>query len=96
MSTAIQDQAELERRQDELRPMRQFMSLVSGLSGEQTYGAGDGTAPNTPGQFSVYGPYGQAIEGQPVMAYNQSTGGVTLSPVLILLGLGAIAFLMLR
>ena len=76
--------------------MRQFLSLVSGLSGEQTYGSGDSSAPNTPGQFSVYGPYGQAVEGQPVMTYNQTTGAVTMAPVLILLGLGVAAFLLMR
>lgn len=75
--------------------MRQFLSLVSGLSGEQTYGSGDATAPNTPGQFAVYGPYGQAVEGQPLMAYNQ-TQGMTIAPVLLLAGAALVAFLLLK
>lgn len=93
--TAAEAQIELERRQDELRPYRQFMSLVSGLSGEQTFGNADYVASNAPGQFSTYGPYGQAVEGQPLMSYNQSQG-VTLAPVLLLAGVALAAFLLLK
>lgn len=95
MATAAQNQAALEARQDELRPVRQFLSLVSGLTGEQTYGGQDYLASNTPGQFAAYGPYGQAVEGQPIMQYS-SGGGITLSPVVVLLGLGLAAYLILN
>ena len=95
MTTAAQDQAELERRQDELRPVRQFLSLVSGISGDQSYSGTDSMGVNAPGQFSTYGPYGQAVEGQPLMTYN-SAAGMTLSPMVLLAGAAVVAYLLMR
>lgn len=92
MTTAAQEQAALIQRQDELRPVRQFLSLVSGITGDQSYGYVDGLGVNPPGQFQTYGPYGQAVEGQPIMSYS-STGGVTIAPVLVMLGMGLVAYM---
>lgn len=92
--TAAQQQAELIRQQDELRPVRQFLSLVSGLTSDQTYGDADYAGVNQPGQFSNYGPYGQAVEGQPIMTY--STAGGTSFPPIVWIGLGIAAYLMLK
>lgn len=95
MTSPAQDLAELERRQDELRPVRQFLSLLSGLSGDQTYGNTDPVAYNTPGQFSSYGPTGQAVEGQPIITYSP-TAGMTVSPFILLAGAALVAYFVLK
>jgi hypothetical protein len=96
MATQAQlDQEALIKRQDELRPYRQFMSLVSGISGEQTYSGADGVGYNPTGQFVSTGPYSQAVEGQPIVTYSPSSG-VSIAPVVLLIGLGVVAFLAMK
>lgn len=96
MATQAQlDQEALIRRQDELRPYRQFMSLLSGLTGEQTYSGADQNTGNPTGQFVSVGPYGTSVEGQPIVTYSP-TGGVTMAPVVLLIGLGVAAILLLK
>lgn len=96
MQTAAQQQAALEQRQDELRPYRQFLSLVSGFNTvDQTYGTSDGIVANAPGQFAVYGPYGIAMEGQPVMATNQQAMGA-MSPMLLVVGALVVGYLLMK
>ena len=96
MATQAQlDQEALIRRQDELRPYRQFMSLVSGLTGDQTYSGADQTGANPTGQFVSVGPYGTSVEGQPIVTYSPNSG-VTMAPVVLLIGLGVAAILLLK
>lgn len=96
MATQAQlDQEALTRRQDELRPLRQFMSLMGGLTGDQTYTGMDTYPVNPTGQFTSVGPYGSSVEGQPIVTYSP-TAGVTMAPILLLLGLGVAAFLVLK
>ena len=97
MATQAQlDQESLIRRQDELRPYRQFMSLVSGISGEQTYSGADTASANSTGQFVSTGPYGTAVEGQPIVTYSPQSGAVSIAPVVLLIGLGVAAFVLLK
>lgn len=79
--------------QDQLRPVRQFISLLSGFTGDQNYANEDLYAVNTPGQFYVTTPAGTSVEGKPVS--NGPGGGLQLSPGLIALGLVA-AYLILK
>ena len=81
--------------QDQMRPVRQFLSLLSGVAGEQSLNGTDAYAINTSGQFATYGPYGIATEGQPIMAYAQNTG-LTIAPVLLLAAAAAAAFFLLK
>lgn len=81
--------------QDQLRPLRQFISLASGLAGDQSYSGTDFSAVNPSGQFESYGPHGIAVEGQPVLTYAPNAG-LTIAPMLIMLGIGVAAFLLLR
>ena len=90
------DQEALTRRQDELRPYRQFMSLMAGLGvGDQSYTGMDTYGANPTGQFVSVGPYATAVEGQPIVSYSP-TAGVTMAPILLLLGAAAVAFLVLK
>lgn len=97
MATQAQlDQEALIRRQDELRPYRQFMSLVSGITGDQTYGGADQNTGNPTGQFTSMGPYGSSVEGQPIVTYSPNNGTVSIAPVVLLIGLGIAAIVLLK
>lgn len=52
--------------QDALRPLRNFVSLLSGAAGDQTYAETDSVAASFPAQSFVQGPNGVSIEGKPV------------------------------
>lgn len=101
MATQAQlDQEALIRRQDELRPYRQFMSLVAGFQGidSNTYTGTDTIGTNPTGQFVSVGPYGMAVEGQPIAvnASGQTVGPGTVSPMFIMVALAAVAVLLLK
>lgn len=98
MATQAQlDQEALIRRQDELRPYRQFMSLMSGLSGaDQSYTGTDTVAYNPTGQFVSVGPYGQSVEGQPIALTAQGQSpAATIQPIYFI-GLAVLAVLLLK
>lgn len=81
--------------QDQLRPVRQFISLLAGATGDQTYSGQDGYAVNPSGQFLSQGPNGVVVEGQPIV--KTAGGGLALSPAVVMLGVGAVlAYLWLR
>jgi hypothetical protein len=97
MATQAQlDQEALIRRQDELRPYRQFLSLVSGVTGDQSYNDMDSYGANPTGQFTSVGPYSSAVEGQPIVTYSPNNGTVSIAPVVLLIGLGLAAFVLLK
>jgi hypothetical protein len=82
--------------QDQLRTVRQFVSLLSGVAGqEQTLSGTDFAPVNASGQFTTVGPYGQSVEGQPILTYSPSMG-VTAAPVLVLAGLAVAAYFLLK
>lgn len=87
---------ELIQQQDRLRPLRQFVGAFSGaLAGyDQAVAGQDGYSWNIPGQFQTIGPYGTAIEGTPIAIGR--TGGVYISPMVVLIGIGAAAVLLLK
>lgn len=96
MATQAQlDQEALIRRQDELRPYRQFLSFASGITGDQTYNNLDSYGANPTGQFTSVGPYGSSVEGQPIVTYSPNAG-VTMAPIVLLIGLGIAAFVLLK
>lgn len=77
---------------DQLRPVRQFISLLSGLNGDQTFATEDQYAINPSSQFQVTGPGGTSTEGKP----NGNAGGaMQFPPALIVLGLVA-AYLIIK
>lgn len=95
MSAAEQQQKLIEQ-QDQLRSIRQFVSLIGGFSGnDQTLAGTDFAAVNAPGQFSSVGPYGTAVEGQPIITYSPQQG-MTVAPMLVLAGLALAAYFMLK
>lgn len=69
---------------DKDRTSLQFVSFLSGLAGtpDQSMAGADGSAVSPPGQFQTITPYGTAIEGR---AVSNQQGGLTLSPMLLLL-----------
>ncbi len=84
------DEVQAAQSQDVLRPLRLFIgTLNTAFYGDQNYTGEDASVWNAPGQFSVVGPYGTAVEGQPVMITRN--GGVSISPALVLIALGAAA-----
>ncbi|CAN7402100.1 hypothetical protein LJR129_002485 [Acidovorax sp. LjRoot129] len=90
------NEAELIATQDRLRPLRMFVGAFSGaLAGyDQAVQGQDGYSWSIPGQFQSIGPNGVAIEGRPVTI--SRNGGVFISPMVVLIGLGAAAVLLLR
>jgi hypothetical protein len=89
-------EAELIEQQDRLRPLRMFVGAFSGaLAGyDQALASQDAYAWSIPGQYQSIGTSGVAIEGRPVSI--SRTGGVYFSPMVVLIGLGAAAVLLLR
>jgi len=89
-------EAELIQRQDALRTVRQFVGTLSGaLAGyDQAVAGQDGYSWSLPGQYQTVGPYGVAIEGQPVTI--SRGGGLYISPMLVLVGIGAAAVMLLK
>lgn len=89
-------QQDLINQQDQLRSVRQFVSLLAGATGQdQTLSGTDFAAVNAPGQFSSVGPYGTAVEGQPIISYSKAQG-MTIAPAVVLVGLGLAAWFMLK
>ena len=88
--------AELIEQQDRLRPLRMFVGAFSGaLAGyDQALAGQDAYSWNLPYRYQTIGPAGVAIEGQPI-AISRS-GGVYVSPMLVLIGIGAAAVLLLK
>lgn len=83
--------------QDSLRPLRMFVGALSGaLAGaDQSYAGQDGYSYSMPYQYQVINPgYGYSVEGAPISATR--SGGLYISPMLVLLGLGAAAVLMFK
>lgn len=79
--------------QDEMRPARMFVSLLSGALGiDQTLADSDNGVSSRPGQYQTVTPYGVSVEGRPVS--NLQNAAVTLPFGLILLA--GIAFMVLK
>lgn len=85
----------LVQQQDSLRPWRMFVGGLAGaLAGaEQSLAGQDGYSYSLPYQYQVVSPgYGYGIEGAPISATR--SGGLVISPMLVLIGIGAAAVLM--
>lgn len=84
--------------QDSLRPFRTFVGALAGglaaYSNDQTYAGADYYAYNRPYGYQSIGPWGAAVEGLPISTTR--AGGVVISPVVVLLGVGAAIALMMR
>lgn len=84
------DEVQASQAQDVLRPIRQFIAGLSAVYyGDQSYADSDAQVWNQPGQFTVIGPRSSAVEGQPITITR--AGGVSISPQLVLIALGAAA-----
>ena len=88
------DDTSLQAQQDALRPLRMFVGALTGAvsAADQSYAGADSYSWNLPGQFQNVGPYGYSVEGTPIATTR--TGGLVLSPALVMLGLGAAAVLL--
>lgn len=84
--------------QDSLRPIRNFVSLLSGAVNDQTWAGEDAYAVNTPGRVQVQGPNGVAVEGKPVIVATAApaAGPFGLKPVELALLLGVAAWFVLK
>lgn len=89
------DEVNAAQQQDQLRPLRQFISaLNTSLSSDQSYAGVDGNVNNPPRQFQVVGPTGTSVEGQPIKLTGD--GALTISPALVLVGVGVAIALAMR
>ncbi len=90
------DQNALIAQQDALRPLRYFVGAFSGaLAGyDQAVAGQDGWSWNQTGQYQSIGPYGVAVEGQPIATTRG--GGLYISPMVVLIGIGAAAVLLAK
>lgn len=76
----------------QLLTLRSFVNSFNNALNDQSYAGADGYVYNPPGQFEVAGPYGTAVEGQPITV--SGGGSLRLSPgMLILVGAGLYWFL---
>ena len=89
------DQTSLEAQQDALRPLRMFVGAIMGaVTADQTYAGQDGYSYNPARQYQVVSPYGVAVEGAPIAATR--SGGLYISPMVVMLGIGAAAVLLMK
>lgn len=90
------DTVSLQAQQDALRPLRMFVGALTGaLAGsEQSIAGQDGYSWNLPGQYQSVGPYGYSVEGTPIAATRG--GGLYISPMVVMLGIGAAVVLLMK
>lgn len=81
--------------QDNLRPVRNFVSLLAGATNEQTWAGEDLWPVNVPGQVTVRGPSGYAVEGKPAVVASAAPGPA-FPPGVMLIGLALIAWAVLK
>lgn len=75
---------------DDLNTLRGFVGVLQGYMGsDQSLAYTDGSVVNRPGQYQTVGQYGASVEGMPVST--MQNGAVVISPMLIMLALGAAA-----
>jgi len=78
--------------QDALRPLRMFVGALTGAA-DQSYAGADSWSFNRPYQYQVVSPgYGYGVEGLPIAA--TQGGGLYVSPMLVMIGIGAAAVLL--
>jgi len=85
--------------QDELRPFRMFVGAINGaLAGtvDQSWAGIDGYSGNAPYRYQTVGPYGTAVEGAGFPISATAGGGVYISPMLVMIAIGAAAMLLLK
>lgn len=84
------DQVDLAAQQDALRPVRQFVNLLSGVLNDQTWSTQDARVYSPPGGYQSVGAYGASMEGTPVrIAGTQSAAGLVIPQPLLLIAAGA-------
>lgn len=98
--TQTVSQTDMAATQDSLRPVRMFIGALTGaLAGsDQSPAWQDGVAYAPPYRYQNVGPYGYSVEGTPIAAVTPvaatQNGGLYISPMMVLLGLGAAAALL--
>ncbi|CAN7409814.1 hypothetical protein [Acidovorax sp. LjRoot194] len=85
--------------QDALRPMRMFVGALTGalLGADQSNAGQDAYAYGVPSAYAGYqvvGPYSYSQEGRPIAT--TPSGGLVISPMVIMLGIGAAAVLLAK
>jgi hypothetical protein len=83
------DTTNLEQQQDAMRPLRQFVGMLSAVVNDQSWANTDNSAYNVPGQYQTVGQYGTAVEGTPISI--AKNGSVALSSNVVMLVIGAAA-----
>jgi len=93
------DSVSLAAQQDDLRPIRMFVGALSGAligSNDQSVVGVDAYSYNQPYQYQTVGPWGTSVEGAGVPIAATAGGGLYISPMLVLIGIGAAAMLLLK
>lgn len=81
--------------QDNLRPVRNFVSLLAGAVNEQTWAGEDAYPVSVPGQVQVRGPNGYAVEGKPAVIAGTAPGQA-IHPGVLLVGLALLAYAVMK
>jgi len=84
------DYVTVEAQQDALRPLRMFVGALTGaaMGADQSYAYSDAWSYNRPYQYPIVSPgYGVGVEGLPISA--TAGGGLYVSPMLVMVGIGA-------
>jgi hypothetical protein len=85
--------------QDALRPVRMFVGALQGAligSNDQSVVGVDAYSYNNPYQYQSVGPWGASVEGSGVPITATPGGGVYISPMVVLIGIGAAAAFLLK
>lgn len=93
------DSTSYAQQQDELRPFRMFVGALGGAlmgASDQSYASMDAYSFNNPYRYQTVGPYGVAVEGAGYPISATAGGGLYISPMLIMIGIGAAAMLLLK
>lgn len=87
-----------ESQQDVLRTIRTFVGMAAGglaaYGADQSYAGYDAYPANSPYRYQTISPYGVGVEGLPISATRG--GGLVISPMIVMIALGAVAVLMLK
>lgn len=86
--------SEAEAQQDALRPLRNFVTLLSGVVTDQSWAKQDGYAYNPAYQYQTVGSTGNAIEGSTAYQTKAVQGAqVTITPMMLIFVVGAVLVL---
>jgi hypothetical protein len=86
------DMVTAEQQQDALRPLRQFVNLLTMVTNDQSWANVDNGGYNQPNQYQTVGQYGAAVEGTPISIGQNGSVAVSSNVVMLVIGAAVVYF----